>query len=403
MHVVVVGAGVVGVTTAYYLAAAGCRVTVVDRATEVADGASRGNAGQLSYSFTDALAKPEFIAKIPSLIAGRDTGSRVRLAPALFPWGARFLSQCTSQRAKRNTVSVLKMAMRSAGLLGELRDKVSFDFSHRTAGKLVLLSSDEELRSAEAGSALKNQYGCDTQVIDTNAALNIEPALGNISETFVGAIYAKSDEVADSWLFTERMKAWLEQSGNVTFRLGSAVESVVKSGNQIRSVRLEDEEIEADATVVSTGAWSQHLLRPLGVNPHIYPVRGYSVTLPASNDSLSVSVTALKHRIVFSRINGSVRIAGFADFKGYSTQGDDHRIDTMMDLAQKYAPLAADYTAEDRQQWGGFRPMTPDGRPLVGPSGIDGLYLNTGHGMLGWTLACASGYDVAQSITNTQH
>lgn len=403
MHVVVIGAGVIGVTTAYYLAMGGHDVTVVDKATEVADGASRGNAGQLSYSFTDALAKPDFITKIPSLIAGRDTGSRVRLAPALLPWGARFLTQCTNARSERNTIAVLKTAMRSARLLNELREQVPFDFSHRTAGKLVLLSTDEELRAAETRSALKNRYGCDAKVVSFADALGIEPALLNMSDEFVGAVYSQSDEVADSWLFAERMKEWLEQSGNVTFKLGTTIERIVKSGNEIMSVCPDGEEIRADATVVCTGAWSQRLLQPMGVDPHVYPVRGYSVTLPAGENAPSVSITALKHRIVYSRLNGSVRIAGFADFKGFSTNDDAHRIDTMIGIARNCAPLAADYTAENQQHWGGFRPMTPDGQPRVGETGIDGLYLNTGHGMLGWTLACASGYDVAQAVASTHH
>jgi D-amino-acid dehydrogenase len=403
MHVVVVGAGVVGVTTAYYLSVAGYRVTVVDRATEVADGASRGNAGQLSYSFTDALANPKFIAQIPSLIAGRDKGSRVRLAPALLPWGLRFLSQCTSARAKRNTLAVLKTAVRSARLQRELREQVPFDFSHRAAGKLVLVSSYAALEYAKASSALKNQHRCETEVLSFDDALGVEPALANLSEPFVGAVYSKSDEVADSRLFTERMRGWLVESGNVTFKLGAEVERVVRSGNRIKSVRLGEEEIEADATVICAGAWSQRLLQPLGVNLQIYPVRGYSVTLPAGEDAPSVSITSLKHRIVFSRINGSIRVAGFADFKGFSTVDDSRRVDTMINIARSCAPLAADYSAVDRQQWGGFRPMTPDGRPRVGKTALEGLYLNTGHGMLGWTLACATGYDVSQAIKNSHH
>ena len=403
MRVVVVGAGVIGVTTAYYLSKAGCDVTVIDRADEVADGASHANAGQLSYSFTDALAKPEFVAKIPALLAGRDAGSQMRIAPDLLPWGMRFLTQCTSSRARQSTIAVLKRAMRSAQLLDELSQSVPFDFSHRPAGKLVLLASDEELQSATASSVLKNQYGSDTEILSVGDALRIEPALADINDTFVAAVYSRSDEVADARLFTLRLKEWLENSGKVTFKLGTGVEKIIKSRNQIRSVRLQDDELEADAVVVCTGAWSRSLLQPHGVDPQIYPVRGYSVTLPPGEGAPTVSITALKQRIVFSRLNGCMRIAGFADFKGFSTRDDTSRIDTMIDVAKNYAPLAADYTAKDRHQWGGFRPMTPDGQPRIGATHVDGLFLNTGHGMLGWTLACASGYDVAESITTTRH
>jgi len=157
----------------------------------------------------------------------------------------------------------------------------------------------------------------------------------------------------------------------------------------------------ADAVVVCAGAWSDSLLGPLGIKPHVYPVRGYSVTLPAGNAAPSASITVSSRKIVFSRLNGRIRIAGFADFVGFRTDADADRINALQDIAREYAPLAADYDTDERAEWGGFRPMTPNGRPLVGPTGIDGLYLNTGHGMLGWTLACASGHDIAENVTAT--
>jgi D-amino-acid dehydrogenase len=380
-HVVVIGAGVVGVTTAYYLSKQGYRVTVVDHASEVATGASYGNAGQLSYTFTDALAKPEFIARIPGLLAGTDPGSRV----------------------SANTIAVLKTAQRSAGLMAELRATLPIDFSHRTSGKLVLLSSREELRAAEESARLKKEYGSDAVILSTGDAIHIEPALANFNEDFIAAVYSKGDAVADSRMFTLALKDSLAKSGNVTFTLGHKVERLIRSGGRLKAVRLEDEEIAADAAVVCSGAWSGQLLQPLGINPRIYPVRGYSVTLPPGEESPYVSITVLRRRIVFSRLNGRTRIAGFADFMGFNTAADKKRIAALIDSAKTCAPRAADYSVSDQNHWGGFRPMTPDGRPRVGPSGIDGLYLNTGHGMLGWTLACASGHDVADSIASTLH
>jgi D-amino-acid dehydrogenase len=403
MHVVVVGAGVIGVTTAYYLSEFGCRVTVIDRASEVAVGASYGNAGQLSYTFTDALARPEFIARIPGLLAGCDSGSKVRFAPALVPWGLHFLSQCSSKHASENTIALLKTALRSAELMDTLRDAVPIDFSHRASGKLILLSDTEELRAAEANAKLKSDHGGDTQILPADDAIGIEPALDKFSDKFIAAAYSKGDAVADSRKFTLALKEWLEKTANVRFRLGCNVERLTKSNGRLQSVNLEDEEIAADAIVVCSGAWSGQLLQPLGINPQIYPVRGYSVTLPPGDDSPLVSVTILKRRIVYSRLNGNVRIAGFADFKGFNTADDAKRIAALVDIARISAPLAADYSAREQHKWGGFRPMTPNGQPHVGPSGIDGLYLNTGHGMLGWTLACASAYDVAHSVTNTLH
>jgi len=401
MHVVVIGAGVIGVATAYYLSQRGCQVTVIDRGKDVANAASYANAGQLSYSFTDALAKPDFVSKIPALLIGRDRGYRGRIAPDLIPWGLRFLSQCTTRRATDNTVAVLKAALRSEQLMQELSKELPFNFYHREAGKLVLLGSDEEMRAAQTNVDLKRRHGCETEILSPDVAIDIEPALARITESFAGAVYSRRDSVADSQLFTLGLKEMLEQSGLVTFRLGAEVTSLVVAGGKLKSIRFHDEEVTTDAVVVCAGAWSGSLLRPLGIRPHVYPVRGYSVTLPAGAAAPAASVTVSSKKIVFSRMNGRIRIAGFADFAGFRTDADADRITELRNVARDYAPLAADYDADEQSAWGGFRPMTPNGQPLVGPSGIDGLYLNTGHGMLGWTLACASGYDVAQDVTTT--
>lgn len=398
MRVVVLGAGVVGVTTAYYLSRLGCEVTVVDRAGAAGDGASFGNAGQLSYSFTDALARPAFLAHLPGMVLGRDRGSKVRLSPELVPWGLRFLAQCTNARARQNTVAVLELALRSADLMDELREALPFDFGHRNAGKLVLLSNPEEVEAARASSALKQLHGSDARVLTREEAVAVEPAIEDMSEEILAAVYSASDEVADSQLFVTGLKNWLDEQGSAEFRLSAEARHLVTRKGQVRGVAVNGEELEADAVVVCLGAWAQDFLRAAGVDPHIVPVRGYSITLPPGSSAPSVSVTALKHKMVFSRLNGATRIAGFADFRGFDTRGDEERIGLLSQSAQHFAPLAADYGAADAKSWGGFRPMTPDGRPLVGATKVPGLYVNVGHGTLGWTLACATASDAANAV-----
>ena len=398
MHVLVLGAGVVGVTTAYYLAQHGCEVTVIDRAHGVAEEASFGNAGQLSYSFTDALARPSFLTKLPALVFGRQPGSRVHLEPHLIPWGLSFITQCTSRHARENTIAVLRSAMRSAKLLDELCTNAKFDFSHRAAGKLVLLSDKAELRMAEANSELKKRHGCETKIVSRDDAIAIEPAIADMHSDILAAVYSRSDEVADSRSFTDGLRGWLEQSGRVRFRLDSNVEGLLLENGKAVGVTVDGDALRADAVCVCMGAWSNPILRSAGINPKIYPVRGYSLTLPPGDSAPSVSVTALRHRMVFSRINGHVRVAGFADFTGFDTSADARRTRDLFNLARRYAPKAACYAVPDAKRWGGFRPMTPNGRPRVGATGVHGLFMNTGHGMLGWTLACASSYDAANAI-----
>ena len=400
MRVIVLGAGVVGVTTAYYLSQRGCEVTVVDREPEAGEGATFGNAGQLSYSFTDALAKPGFLSHLPAMILGRDRGSKVRLSPELVNWGMRFLAQCTSNRARDNTLSVLKLAMRSASLIDEIQRTLPFDFHYRTAGKLVLLSTEAELATARATTELKQKNGCSAVVLSRDEAIAVEPALADLAEDFVGAVYSKSDEVADSQRFTTGLKDWLEKEGAATFRLSSTAHELVVHDGRTRGVILDEDQVEADAVVVCLGAWSRDILRKAGIDPHIVPARGYSITLPPGPSAPEVSVTALKHKMVYSRINGFVRVAGFVDFMGFDTSADDERAHTLRDIAARFAPQAADYDSDDAQVWGGFRPMTPSGQPQVGPTAIPGLFVNVGHGMLGWTLACATAYDAAQAVAN---
>jgi len=402
MHVLVLGAGVVGVTTAYYLSQRGCRVTVIDREPDVAASASSANGGQLSYSFTDALARPEFLARLPRLILGRQPGIRVHFEPALLGWGLGFLGQCTSQRARDNTLAVLELAMRSARLLDELREEAAFDFSHREAGKLVLLSDRAELKSAERNCRLKAGSGCETSVLSRGEAIGIEPAVERMTDTVIAAVYSRDDDVADSRSFARGLRDWLERSRGVTFRLGSTVSGLVIDSGRATGVRIGDESLRADAVCVCLGAWSRGLLRSAGVDPKIYPVRGYSITLPLTGTSPSVSVTALRHRMVFSRINGQMRIAGFADFAGFDTSTDGARTRELFDLARRIAPDAADYEAADPHHWGGFRPMTPNGRPVVGATRVPGLFVNSGHGMLGWTLACVSAHDAAEAIAGAR-
>ena len=398
MHVLVLGAGVVGVTTAYYLANRGCDVTVIDSEGAVASGASYANAGQLSYSFTDSLAKPDFFAQLPGLLLGREPGSKVRLDPALIGWGLRFLNQCTSQHAAENTIALLRIAMRSGELMQDFLRAVPIEFSHRTAGKLILLSDEKQLQSAQKSCALKRANGCETDVLTREETLSIEPTLAGINEDFIASVYSKDDTIADSFEFTNKLRSHLESTGRVTFRLGAKVCNIETTQGRFTTVALENDTMGADAVVVCAGVQSTALLKPLGIRLPMYPVRGYSLTLPVADATPSVSYTALRRRMVIGRIGDSVRIAGFADFVGYRKDADEQRLQALLQLARDLAPGAADYEAADCRPWAGNRPMTPNGRPFVGPSSINGLYLNTGHGMLGWTLAHACGADVADAV-----
>lgn len=397
MHVIVLGAGVVGVTSAYYLAERGCRVTIIDRADDVAMATSHANGAQLSYSFTESLAGHGFFARLPGLLSGSDRAIRVRLTPGLVPWGLRFLAQCTTRRARDNTLRQLTTARRSAALLSELRQQIDLEFAFRPAGKLVMLANADEVRVAEDTTALKRRHGVDIEMLTAAEALDVEPTLAAVRQPIKAAVFSRTDEVGDAYLFARGLRQHLERSHDVRFLLGHEAHRIVLSDNGAAAV-LSDQTIDADAVVVCTGAWSQPLLRKHGIDPKIYPVRGYSVTLPAGPSAPSVSLTSLNNRFVMTRLNGRIRIAGFTDFDGFNTASDATRIRTLVDTARQVAPDAAEFNSGEMQPWGGFRPMTPSGRPVVGATKAPGIYLNTGHGMLGWTLACATAEAVADAV-----
>jgi D-amino-acid dehydrogenase len=397
----VLGAGVIGVVTAWYLSQRGHAVTVIEKATSAAAGTSHANAGQLSYSFTDALANPAFLRRLPGLALGRDPGVLFRPRPsaAFLRWGSAFLAQCTPRRARDNTVAVLQLAMRSSQLLDRLLQAVPLEFSFARAGKLLLLTRSDEMANARRSIALKQEHGCTTELLTRSEALDIEPALADMRSDISGAIYSRNDHVADARLFTQGLADHLRRERTAEFRMGETVSRLVVEGNRVRRVVTDRGEYAVDAVVACLGTGSANLLRPLGIDPAVYPVRGYSLTFPPGRSAPAASVSDLKHRIVLSRLGESVRIAGFADFVDLETRYDEARQDDLLAVARRVAPLAADYDVQDMQRWAGFRPMTPDGRPRVGRTRIGGLFLNSGHGMLGWTLACATGDAVAQRVS----
>ncbi len=400
MHVVIIGAGVVGVTSAYYLSERGHTVTIVESADKVATGASGGNGGQLSYSFTDAMASPALLAKLPGFIAGLDPAFRVCPPVDTLPlrWGLEFLQQCTSRHARSNMLTVLQLALRSLSLMTELRSRIPLDFSFRRAGKLVILNTHSELEAAVEICKLKQQYGCDVRVVNLEQASEIEPALSHFNNQCVGAVYSENDEVGDALSFTLQLGQWLASNREIEFLFNTTVHHITTVNGKFSTLETDHGILKPDAVVVCTGAWGDRLLQPLGIRANIYPVRGYSVSLPPGENANSVSISDLKNKMVYSRLGDQIRIAGFADLVGFRTHRDADRIQTLLDTARRIAPDIANYDVNSTNEWGGFRPMTPDSRPLVGATRVKGLYLNTGHGMLGWTLACVSGNDVAESL-----
>jgi len=404
MHVAVLGAGVVGVTTAHFLSRAGHQVTLVERESSVAQGCSFANGCQLSYSYTDAMASPALLARMPLLLAGADPAIliRPRIDADLLRWAFDFLAECTTAKAQANTLANLRLAVRSKQLLQELRLTLDADFGFRDAGKLILLRSEKERRDAQQRGQLKSDLGVTTRVVDLDEAISIEPGIARMTGPYVAAIHSRGDDIGDPHTFTTALAAQLQSRPGCEIRMSTQVQGILTERNRVRAVVTDNGNLDVDSTVVCMGAWSPQILRPIGIDSGIVPARGYSVTLKPGRHAASVSVTDFGKRFVISRIGELVRIAGFADFVGHNTKRDPQRITRLLQVARNTAPEAANYESLPNHAWGGFRPLTADGLPRIGPTTIGGLYLNTGHGSLGWTLACASAEKVVAAITPEQ-
>lgn len=400
MHVAVLGAGAVGVSSAYYLAARGYDVTLIDKAAAPAAGTSYANGGQLAYSFADALAQPSLLPTIPGLIGGRDPAMHVSVfaKPPLLGWGMSFLAQCTARRARANTRAVLDLARQSAVCLDDLRERTGIQFSFVRSGKLMLLPAGTNLQAVREAVQLKNAEGCETSLLSMHEAIALAPQLEHFPLEYAGAVHAPGDDVGDAREYSINLADWLQANRNVECHYGVTVGAIELSAGKVSGVISDSGRIAADAVLVCLGSQSPVLLRKHGVKCPIYPLRGYSITLPPGPAPPSFSITDVKRRIVFSVLNGQIRIAGLADLVGNDHSRDSSRIEDLRTMAKAIAPQYADYEAPDVQPWAGDRPMTPDSRPLVGATGIPGLYLNCGHGMLGWTLAAATAQLAADKI-----
>jgi D-amino-acid dehydrogenase len=399
-RILVIGGGVVGVTTANALACRGMPVTLLEQSA-LGNGATRGNGAQLSYAYSDALGSPSVLRSLPELLCGFDPAFRAHLSfdPRFWIFLGSFLANCTAARFKANTLAVLRLALQSrASLAAMCARHCDLAFDHRRPGKLHIYDEDPKFEAARAGMFLKNSFGLEQRALSAEEAIAVEPALAWTRRKIAGAIHSPGDEAGDAYLFTQSLASIAARENRLQILTGQRAQSFIKEGSRIRAVATASGLLEADLFVLAAGCDSAALARTAGLRLPIFPMKGYSATLPASSGSPRLSITDARAKIVFCTLNGRVRIAGMADLGRYDALVEPGRIQQLIAAAKFCLPNAAVWDAEPHF-WAGIRPMTPDSRPIISSTPVSNLFINSGHGMLGWTLACGSADLIAALIS----
>lgn len=397
--VVVIGAGVVGVTTAYYLARGGAAVTVVDRQPGPGLETSFANGGQISANHATPWAAPGTPWKALKWLGRTDAPLlfHLRWDPALAGWLWRFLANCTASRVRINIERALRLALYSRNEIARLRQETGVQYDALQRGILHIFRNHREYDAALAQLELMRHVGCERRVIGIADCVELEPALAHVAPRLVGGIFSPDDESGDAHTFTVELAERCAALG-VSFRYATEVRRLLVAGGGVRAVETSVETIDAERFVVACGSYSPLLVRPLGVRIPVYPGKGYSVTIPVADGAISPVVSLIddEFKMVYSRLGNRLRVAGTAEFTGYDASVNEARARFMLAKTVEMFPRCGDVSRAEF--WAGLRPSTPDGVPLIGATPVGNLFLNTGHGTLGWTMACGSGRIVADIV-----
>jgi len=397
VNVVILGGGVIGVATAWYLSEAGYQVTVVDRQPATGMETSFANGGQIAAGAAEPWANPAAPFKILKWLGQPDAPIlwRLRADPQQWWWTVRFLYECLPRRARNNTLRMLSLAVYSRSLLVELRSRTGIRYHGLQTGIVYFYTERAEFQRARAIVDALPELAAERRIVSADEIIEIEPAMASFRSHLAGGVYSPRDESGDAHVFTQELARLCAERG-VGFELGWTVEGLVTVGNRVTGVHITDREgrrqaLSADRYVVCLGSYSPLLLRDIGVRTGIYPVKGYSATIAVggSKAAPTVSLTDAGHKMVFTRLGPKLRIAGTAEFAGYNTDLDRVRCEALVARARVLWPGLGKPQAVT--YWAGLRPATPGNVPLVGVTRYPNLYLNTGHGTLGWTMCCGSG------------
>ena len=400
MSVLILGSGVVGTTIAYYLAKAGREVTVLDRQSGPALETSFANAGEVSPGYSAPWAGPGVPLKAVKWLLMQHSPLVIKpmMDPAMWKWGMQMLRNCTEQRYKVNKGRMVRLAEYSRDCLLELRAQTDIHYDERTQGTLQLFRTQKQLDAVGKDIDILTQYGVPFQVLDREGYQRYEPALSHVKEKFVGALRLPGDETGDCFKFTQSLCELAKQHG-ARFLFNQDIQEIRHQGDRIVDVRTDTGHYVADDYVLALGSYSTRMLKPLGLDIPVYPVKGFSLTVPIVDSAMAPESTIMDetHKVAVTRLGDRIRVGGTAQLSGFDLSLDPGPRRTLEFVVNDLFPQGGDVAKAEF--WTGLRPMTPDGTPILGETRYRNLQLSTGHGTLGWTMAAGTGRVMADLLT----
>ena len=399
MKVIVLGAGVVGVTTAWYLARAGAEVRVLDRQPGPGMETSFANAGELSYGMSSPWAAPGIPKKAIQWLFMRHRPLFIwpMVDPKMWDWGLRMLRNCNEDSYRLNKSRMVRVSNYSRDAMTDLLRDVDLEFDLREKGTLQLFRTEKQLKNSKADQEVLAEFDSPFEVLDRDGCIAAEPGLAHVADKFVGGLRLTADRTGDCRMFTLALAEKAAGLG-VSFRYGTTISGFTRSGDRITAVETDQGSETADAYVCALGPFAPILMRKIGIRLPIYPIKGYSITLPVTDDGAAPQSTLMDetHKVAITRLGDRIRVAGQAEIIGYNAKLGRRATDTVRYVISDLFPKGGDVSKAEG--WTGLRPMTPDGTPVIGPTRYDNLFLNTGHGTLGWTMSCGSARAIADVV-----
>ncbi|MDE3027572.1 MAG: D-amino acid dehydrogenase [Paracoccaceae bacterium] len=400
MKIVVMGAGVIGVTTAYYLAKAGAEVVVLDRQAGPGLETSYANAGELSYGMTSPWAAPGIPMKAVKwlFMKRRPLFIWPLISPTMWVWGAQMLANCNEKSYARNKSRMVRISNYSRDCLPDLIVETGIQYDGRAKGTLQLFRTEKQLKASKADQEILAEFDSPFELLDPDGCVAVEPALAAVRDKFVGGLRLTADRTGDCRMFTMALAEKAAELG-VKFYYAQTIEQIAVEAGRVVGVDTDQMgRVTGDAYICALGSYAPRVLTPIGIRLPVYPVKGYSVTLPVTDDAMAPQSTIMDetHKVAITRLGDRIRVAGQAEIAGYSNRLGPTATNTVRHVISDLFPKGGD--VDRAEGWTGLRPMTPDGTPVLGGTTLPNLFLNTGHGTLGWTMACGSGRAVADLV-----